>query len=81
MRLLKRYHVHDEFSGIARIHERVRERRRPSEVACSSTPWRGLRPVPVEDEIGSKFAAPSFDMELIQPMARGMMLPINSLYA
>lgn len=39
MRLLKRYHVHDEFSGIAHIHERVLERHAVRARLHSSTPW------------------------------------------
>lgn len=81
MRLLKRYHVHDELSGIAHIHERVLERHAVRARLHVQATMGGLRPAPVKSEIGSKLATPSFDMELIQPMARGMMLPINSLYA
>ena len=39
----------------------------------------GFRPAPVKKEIGARFATPSFDRVLIQPIARGVMLPIRSL--
>jgi hypothetical protein len=35
----------------------------------------------VKNEMGAKFATPSFEIVLIHPMARGMMLPMSSLYA
>jgi hypothetical protein len=80
MRLLKRYHVHDAPSSIAHIHERALRHAVRARLHVQAHHG-GLRPAPVKSEIGSNFATPSFDMELIQPMARGMMLPINSLYA
>src|SRR4030088_3603840 len=41
----------------------------------------GLRTTPVKNEIGARLATPSWDSVLTQPIARGMMLPISSLYA
>jgi hypothetical protein len=37
------------------------------------------RPAPVKNEIGARLAIPSFDKVLIQPMARGRILPMRSL--
>src|ERR1700719_3917677 len=52
----------------------------PSERGCRLIhTMGGLRPAPVKNEIGARLAIPSFDKVLIQPMARGRILPMRSL--
>jgi len=67
-------------SPVSRMLTKVSFRVTPSDFGCRVRQTiGGLRPAPVKKEIGARLATPTVDTLLIQPIARGNILPISSL--
>jgi hypothetical protein len=77
VRLLQGRHVETEFAGVADVDERVLQGDGVAFRLQSEADHRGLAPSPREE--GDRSQTPSVDTVLIQPIARGNILPISSL--